>query len=52
MLSGWARDAAAVVGALARGGVVANPRLEGAHVKEAVAGREWQRFTVVFGRLP
>jgi len=48
-LSGWAKDASAVVAALARSQAVPQPRLEGPAVKETVAGREWQRFTVVFG---
>jgi len=48
-LSGWASDAAGVVAALVRTQAVTNPRLDGPAVKETVAGREWQRFTIVFG---
>jgi hypothetical protein len=49
MLIGSARRAAEVVARLERGGVVAAPRLEGPVVREAVAGRGWERFTIVFG---
>ncbi|HSM18182.1 MAG TPA: hypothetical protein VK845_14450 [Gemmatimonadales bacterium] len=48
-LSGSAQRAVAVVAALEREGAVVAPRLEGRPVKEALFGREWERFTVRFG---
>lgn len=44
-----ARRAAAVLEALDQSGAVVSPRVEGAVVREAVAGRDRERFTVVFG---
>jgi len=36
--------------ALERSHAISNARIEGALVREAMAGREWERFTIVFGR--
>ena len=49
VMSGLARRAADVVARLERSSTVAGPRLEGPVVREASRGREWERFTVVFG---
>jgi len=49
ILTGVSRRAAEVVARLERSGSVAAPRLDGPVVRETVAGREWERFTVVFG---
>ena len=48
--SGIARHAADVVAGLDRSDAVAAPRLEGPVVRELRAGRDWERFTIVFGR--
>lgn len=48
--SGLARRATGVVTALERASAVPAPQLEGPVVRETVGGREWERFTVVFGR--
>jgi len=48
VLAGSARHAADVVAALERARAVSTPRLEGAVVREAIAGREWERFTILF----
>lgn len=49
VVAGSARRAADVLAAFDRTHAVANPRLDGAVVREAVAGREWERFTIIFG---
>ena len=49
-LTGAAKEAARVVSALSGGKAVAAPRMEGPAVRELVAGREWDRFTIRFGR--
>jgi hypothetical protein len=48
VLAGSARHAADVLAALERARAVATPRLEGAVVREVIAGRDWERFTIVF----
>ncbi len=50
VLSGAARRATDVMARLDRVGALGGVRLEGPVVREAVAGREWERFTVLFGR--
>jgi hypothetical protein len=50
MMTGGARRAAELVAALDRGGIVANPRLEGAPLPEVANGRRAERFTLRFGR--
>jgi len=49
IVAGAGRRAADVLAAIERSGAVASPRIEGAIVRESVAGREWERFTIVFG---
>jgi Tfp pilus assembly protein PilN len=49
VLAGSARRAADVLAAIERAQAVQNPRLGGAVVREASAGREWDRFTIIFG---
>lgn len=48
-LAGAARRAADVVADLERSHAVARPRLEGAVLRETLAGRDWERFTIMFG---
>lgn len=49
LVSGASRRAGEVLAAVERSHAVANPRIEGAVVREAIAGRDWERFTIVFG---
>ena len=49
VLAGSARHAADVVAALERARALPTPRLEGAVVHETIAGRDWERFTILFG---
>ncbi|HET9387575.1 MAG TPA: hypothetical protein VFO67_20740, partial [Gemmatimonadales bacterium] len=49
VLAGASRRAADVLAAVERSRAVGNPRIEGAIVREAIAGRDWERFTIVFG---
>jgi hypothetical protein len=35
--------------AVERSHAVPNPRIEGAIVREVLAGHEWERFTIIFG---
>ncbi len=48
-VTGAARRAALVLARLERAHALPVPRFEGAIVRETVAGREWERFTIVFG---
>jgi hypothetical protein len=48
-LGGAAKRAADVVAALDRADVVPAPRLEGPVIREPMAAREWERFTIAFG---
>ena len=50
VLVGAARHATDVVARLDRLGSVPGVRLGGPAVREPIAGREWERFTVLFGR--
>lgn len=50
VLTGFARRPSAVLDRLERMNALPAPRLEGSVVREALAGREWERFTIVFGR--
>ncbi len=50
MLSGAARQGAQVLARLERVAGVGTPAFEGPVVREVVAGREWERFTIVFKR--
>jgi hypothetical protein len=49
VVSGLTKVAADVLARLERSGAIASPRFEGPIVKEAIAGREWERFTIVIG---
>jgi hypothetical protein len=49
LVAGAGPRAADVLAAVERSRAVANPRVEGAVVREAIAGRDWERFTIVFG---
>ncbi len=48
-LSGIARRAVDVVAQLERTRAIAGPRLDGRAIPETVAGRPWERFTILFG---
>jgi len=50
VLVGAARHATDVVARLDRLGTLAGVRLGGPVVREPIAGREWERFTILFGR--
>jgi hypothetical protein len=50
VLIGAARRATDVVARLDRLGMLSGVRLGGPAVRESVAGREWERFTILFGR--
>jgi hypothetical protein len=49
VVAGGGRRAADVLAAVERSHAVANPRMEGAIVREALAGHDWERFTIMFG---
>ena len=49
VVAGAGRRAADVLAAVERSHAVPNPRIEGAIVREALAGHEWERFTIIFG---
>jgi len=49
VLAGSARHAANVVAAVERARALPTPRLEGAVMRETIAGRDWERFTILFG---
>ena len=49
VLSGAARRAGDVVAQLERARALPAPRLEGPVVRETFGGRDWERFTIVFG---
>jgi len=49
VLTGAARRAADVLAQLERSGFLQRPRIEGAVVREGLAGRVWERFTIAFG---
>jgi len=49
VVAGASRRAADVLAAVERTHAVTNPRIDGAIVREALAGREWERFTILFG---
>jgi len=50
VLTGLAQRAADVLARFERSGALPSPRFEGPVVKEAIAGRVWERFTIVFGK--
>ena len=49
VVAGAGRRAAEVLAAVERSRALSNPRIEGAIVREALGGREWERFTIIFG---
>ncbi len=49
VVAGAGRRAADVLAAVERKHAAPNPRIEGAIVREALGGHEWERFTIVFG---
>jgi len=49
-LGGVGQRASDALAALRRAQVVADPRLDGRVVRETVGGREWERFTIIYGR--
>jgi len=49
VIAGAGRRAADVLAAVERGRAAPNPRIEGAIVREALRGHEWERFTIIFG---
>ncbi len=49
VVAGAGRRAADVLAAVERSRAVSNPRIDGAIVREALGGREWERFTIIFG---
>jgi hypothetical protein len=50
MVAGAARRATDVVARLDRLSLLSGVRLSGPAVRETIAGREWERFTILFGR--
>lgn len=52
IVAGSARRAVDVLAAIERARAVPNPRLDGAVVREATPGREWERLTIIFGTIP
>lgn len=49
IVAGAGRRAADVLAAVERSHAVADPRIDGAIVREALSGHEWERFTILFG---
>jgi hypothetical protein len=49
-IAGAGRRATDVLATVERSHFLPNPRLEGAIVRETLAGHEWVRFTIIFGR--
>jgi Tfp pilus assembly protein PilN len=49
IIAGSGRRAADVLAAIERRHAVPNARLDGAVVREGSAGRDWERFTIIFG---
>lgn len=49
VVAGAGRRAADVLAAVERSHAVPSPRIEGAIVREALGGHEWERFTIIFG---
>ncbi len=50
VVAGAGRRAADVLAAVERTRAVATPRIEGAVVRETLAGHDWERFTILFGK--
>jgi hypothetical protein len=49
ILAGAGRRAADVLAGVERSHAVPDPRIEGAIVREAFGGHDWERFTIIFG---
>jgi hypothetical protein len=49
VIAGVGRRAADVLAAVEHRHAAPNPRIEGATVREALAGHDWERFTIIFG---
>jgi len=49
ILAGAGRRAADVLARVERTHAVPDPRIEGAIVREALGGHDWERFTIIFG---
>ena len=49
VVAGAGRRAAEILAAFERRKAVPGPRIEGAVVREVFAGRDWERFTIIFG---
>ncbi len=49
ILAGAGRRAADVLARVERSHAVPDPRIEGAIVREALGGHDWERFTIIFG---
>lgn len=49
VVAGAGRRAADAVAAVERSRAVLSPRMEGAIVRETLAGHDWERFTIIFG---
>ena len=49
VVAGAGRRASDVLAAVERSHAIPNPRIEGAIVREALGGHEWERFTILFG---
>jgi len=49
ILAGAGCRAADVLAGVERSHAVPNPRIEGAIVREALGGHDWERFTIIFG---
>lgn len=50
VVAGAGRRAADALAAFDRTHALPNPRIEGAIVRETLAGHDWERFTIMFGR--
>jgi hypothetical protein len=50
VLGGVGQRASDALAALRRAQAVTDPRLDGRVVRETVGGREWERFTIIYGR--
>jgi hypothetical protein len=49
VIAGAGRRAADVLAAVERNHAAPHPRIEGTIVREALAGHDWERFTIIFG---
>jgi len=49
VIAGAGRRAADVLASVERSHALPNPRIDGAIVREALGGHQWERFTIIFG---